>query len=238
MIFDTCCLKEKKASKPEFAAFFVFHSLFIHSFQIASLCCCCFRVIMLEMTRQGAAASAFNQINYIEVNKHIVAAKREHKRVLQMLLRFWQYLLSETIDLGMMNTREFEFELMPSAFCFFESFSCLCVFVSESVQLDIIHASRVAADMFLLLLERYKIPSVMRAYANCICCNFACLIPISCLFGVCASRLIVSDMENSFRMFRMTPLLRKSFLTMQIESRYMLSLPVSCAFLFVYCFPC
>ena len=47
-----------------------------------------------DLTRLGAAASSLNQISYIEVNKMLVSAKREHKRLLQMLLRFVMNLFS------------------------------------------------------------------------------------------------------------------------------------------------
>lgn len=70
-----------------------------------------FRSDWLGLTRQGAAASSVNQISYIEINKALMAAKREHKRVLQLLLRFWQYLLMEMVDLGIMDHRAFLFPL-------------------------------------------------------------------------------------------------------------------------------
>ena len=50
-------------------------------------------------------------------------------------------------------------------FMFLDFFVCVC-FNLLSVQLDIIQASRVASDMFLVMLERFKTPSVMRAYAR------------------------------------------------------------------------
>lgn len=118
--------------------------------------------------------------------------------VLHFLLnRFWQYLLNEQIDLGTM----------------------------DRYQLEVVAGARVASDAFLVMLERYKTPSVMRAYDEILVLGisflFSRFVFVFCLPFVVAWlwSFFVSATASLYKMLKTMPQLHRSSLTMPTEWR-------------------
>ena len=55
------------------------------------------------LLRAGAQISSITQLSYKEMALQLSLVRREHRRLIQLLYRFWQYLLNDAIDLAVLD---------------------------------------------------------------------------------------------------------------------------------------